>query len=140
MRMLRTFIMLILVAASAMAGCSKERAGTVEQSGLTGEISALIAQKGYEADSFNIDKKAAMLTISLFDSKLLLASAQERQSEAADIVSTIQRQMTKNREFESIQTVHVDYLHSRLGKANGKLIDGIEFYRDPDGVLRYHQS
>jgi len=140
---LRGLVIIVLVAGGAMTGCSEERKAPdtqAEQSSLAAEIHAVIARKGYDARSINVDRKPAMITISLFNSALLQAGSQERHAEATDIVSAIHARMVQNTEFGLVQTIHVDYMRSESDKAAGKLVDAIEFYRAPDGTFRYHKS
>ncbi len=140
---LHAMVIGLVLAAGVMASCSEERiapGARPEQSPLVREVHQVLAQKGYPPRSIDVDKLPATMTIRLSDSVLLRGSSQERQAEAADIVSTMQSRMSQNAEFGLVQIIRFDYLRSDPDKATRQVVDAIEFYRAPDGTFRHHKS
>ena len=97
-----------------------------------------VAATGYSDASVNVKSTAHRITVTLIDSKLVGATAREREIEASKIASAIGTSIAGKPEFGAVVIIHVDYVQGQGSKA--KIIDGIDFNRDPKGDFRHHVS
>jgi hypothetical protein len=98
---------------------------------------SVLAVTGYDGRAVEVTATKVRFVITLVNSKLVDLPAAERENEASRIVSAIATTTTDKPEFKGIQAIHVDYV-KRGADGHSRMIDGIDFRKDPQGKFQHH--
>lgn len=93
---------------------------------------------GYDTASVELTAGTYMLTVTVINSRL--ANSPSRDMEAHKIAEALTRAMTAKPEFKSIQALHVDYIVRDTDRDDSRIIDGIDFWKDPQGNFKLHMT
>lgn len=129
----------LLVGALALAGCSQEPAvkqgaeqastGASQQATLASQLqSAVVGATGYAPGAVQVTATGAQVIVNITDSRLLDADHAARDAEAAKVSGSLASALGAGAAGAAIQAIHVNYLDR-----GGKVVDGIDFRRSPDG-------
>jgi hypothetical protein len=93
---------------------------------------------GYELKSVEMKHTAHQLTATIVNSKQNGASSADREAEATELASAMERGMAEKPEYQGVSSIHIDYV-SRI-KAKAKTIQGFDFFRGPANAFVLHKT
>lgn len=99
---------------------------------------AIVSSTGYDDAAVELMANKVQLVVTLVNSKLGEGSAAQRENEAGRIVALIQRKTSGDPQFKEIQAIHVDYVSREANGTRSRVVDRIDFIRDPAGGFRHH--
>jgi hypothetical protein len=99
---------------------------------------AAVIATGYESSGIDVSSTAHRIVITVTDSKLLQATSMEREREASKIASAIAKTIAGKTPFDQVMLIRVDYVTRQGGQS--KVVNSIDFAKDPKGVFRHHVS
>ena len=99
---------------------------------------SVLAATGYDNASIELTVGTYMLTVTVINSKL--RNPKERELEAHKIAATITRAIATRAEYKSIQALHIDYVARAAGEDESHIVDGIDFWKDPQGNFKLHMT
>ena len=92
---------------------------------------------GYEPKNIKIEPTAHRITITVFDNTLNSGVSRDREPEATQMASSLERVISRKAEFAQVVIIHVDYVESLGSK---KSVEAYEFYKTPASVFVIHKS
>jgi hypothetical protein len=94
------------------------------------------------AQEATVDLKIAggILMISRVNSTLNQANHAARDGEASQIASLVAKTILGKPEFSKIHTIRVQYVGRIKTGSHEKIIDTVDFRRDPSGVFHFHTT
>jgi hypothetical protein len=99
---------------------------------------SIASAAGYELKSIEIKHNAHKLTATIVNSKQNRAASADREKEALEMVSSIEREIAGKPEFAGVVSIHIDYI-SRLEK-KVKTVQIFDFFRSPANAFVLHKS
>lgn len=99
---------------------------------------SVLAATGYDSGSVELTVGTYTLTVTLINSKL--ANPAARELEAHKIAATITRAIATRAEYKRIQALHIDYVARSAGEDESHIVDGIDFWKDPQGDFKLHTT
>jgi hypothetical protein len=93
---------------------------------------------GYDTASVELTAGTYMLTVTVINSRL--ANSPSRDMEAHKIAEALALAMAAKPEFKSIQALHVDYVAGGADRDDWRVVDGIDFWKDPQGNFKLHTT
>jgi hypothetical protein len=100
--------------------------------------SAILAATGYDLAAVELTATHIQFAATLVNSKLVAGPASGRESEASRISMAIAGVIAEVPDFEGIQAIHIDYASRRPDGSVSRIIDGIDFRKDPQGAFQHH--
>jgi len=94
---------------------------------------AIFAATGYDPAAVELTATHVQSAVTLVNSKLVAGPASGRESEASRITTAIAGVIAEMPDFEGIQAIHIDYVSRKLDGSASRIIDGIDFRKDPQG-------
>jgi hypothetical protein len=94
----------------------------------------------YSDGDIDVVIKNNHFVVTVINSKLNKASSSERESEAATIVSAIEKTIASRPEFGTILGIHINYVAKDSGTNHSNTVDGIDFRKDPAGNFVHHKT
>ena len=101
---------------------------------------AILAATGYDPAAVELTATHVQFAVTLVNSKLVAGPASGRESEASRITTAIADVIAEMPEFEGIQVIHIDYVSRKPDGSASRIIDGIDFRKDPQGNFQHHIS
>ncbi len=94
------------------------------------------------AQEATVDLKIAggILTVSRINSTLNQANHTARDGEASRIATLVAGTIVGKPDFSKIHTIRVQYVGRIKTGGNEKIIDTVDFRRDPSGVFHFHTT
>ena len=99
---------------------------------------AILTATGYDPAAVELTATNVQFVVTVVNSKLVLGPAFKRDSEASRITAAIADVIAGMPEFRGIQAIHIDYVSRKPDGSAGRIIDGIDFRKDPQGNFRHH--
>ena len=99
---------------------------------------AILVAAGYDPSAVELTATNVQFIVTLVNSKLVAGPAAQRESEASGIAAAIAGVISEMPEFKGIQAIHVDYVSRKPDGSAGRIIDGIDFRKDPQGNFQHH--
>jgi hypothetical protein len=93
-----------------------------------------------EDQTVEVNATHNVLTVSRNNSSMNGATHGERNTEAMAIASTVSMAIAGKPEFKNILAIHVQYLAQSAPGARKRIIDTVEFRKDPAGNFSHHQT
>jgi hypothetical protein len=120
--------------------------GTRAQPGLVGQPNtslnevkqAILTANGYEPAAIELTATNVQFVVTLVNSKFISGPASRRESEASRIAAAIAGVIAEVPEYKGIQAIHIDYISRKPDGSASRIIDGIDFRKDPQGKFRHH--
>jgi hypothetical protein len=100
--------------------------------------SAILAATGYDPAAVELTATHVQFAATLVNSKLVAGPASGRESEASRISTAIAGVIAEMPDFEGIRAIHIDYVRRRSDGSVSRIIDGIDFRKDPQGAFQHH--
>jgi hypothetical protein len=143
MQSMITRVLVVLFASFLLAGSviaepfpSEEQ----QQKSLIEVSDAVVAATGYDNRSLVLTAKGVQILVTLVNNNLMSKTADEREIEAGRIVTEISRTIFNKSGFKEIQIIQVDYVEREGADGHARMIDSLEFRRDPHGHFQHHLS
>ena len=99
---------------------------------------AILTATGYDPAAVELTAAKVQFVVTLVNSKLVTGPASGRESEANRITAAIAGVIAEMPEFQGIQAIHVDYVSRWRDGSASRIIDGIDFRKDPQGNFQHH--
>ena len=99
---------------------------------------AILPSTGYHPSEVELTATNVQFMVTLVNSKLVAGPASRRESEASRITAAIAGVIAEMPEFKGIQAIHVDYVSRKPDGSASRIIDGIDFRKDPQGKFQHH--
>jgi len=143
MRRRSLFLASVVLALTGLAtvetGCSKPQPHQTEvTTSLSGVKDSIASVTGYDASALEVAVTGSQLMIKVINSPLAARSAAERQNEAQRIAAAVSSSIGGKSEFSSLNGIHVDYVTRENDGSGARVVDGIDFRKDPAGVFQHH--
>ncbi len=107
---------------------------------------AIVTATGYRVDEVELHVRQRQLVIVLVNSQLAIVSpdffrafAAKREVEAAHIASTVTSVITSTPQLGAVLSLRVDYVERRKS-GRMRVLDSIEFRKDPQGQFLHHTT
>jgi hypothetical protein len=81
-----------------------------------------------------------ILTVARVNSNLNDANHGARNNEAIAIAPVVTKAIEDNPEFKTVHTIRVQYLVRRKVGEKGKVLDTVDFRKDPNGKFQFHET
>jgi hypothetical protein len=81
-----------------------------------------------------------ILTVARVNSNLNDANHGARNNEAIAIAPVVTKAIEDNPEFKTVHTIRVQYLVRRKVGKKGKVLDTVDFRKDPNGKFQFHET
>jgi hypothetical protein len=101
---------------------------------------SIIQMLGAQDGTVDLKIAGGILMISRVDSTLNQANHPARDGEASRIASLVVTLIVGKPEFNKIHTIRVQYVGRIKTSGHEKIIDTIDFRRDPSGVFHFHTT
>lgn len=98
----------------------------------------VVGATGYDPATVEVAATKVQLIVTIVNSPLNGGSDGGRRKEARRIASTLAQTIRNDRELNGVQAIHVDYLKREDRSGREKIIDSIDFRKDPRGIFRHH--
>jgi len=135
-------IWLAAVAASFLAICSSQAplgAQTAETS-LQSVRAAIVQAIGASDAAVEVKTMGNIFVVSRVNTDLNQANHSARDSEASRIATIAAKSIADKPEFKNIHTIRVLYVASLKSGRYKKIIDTVDFRKDPSGVFHFHTT
>jgi hypothetical protein len=99
---------------------------------------AILTATGYNPAAVELTATKVQFIVTLVNSKLVNEPASGRESEASRITAAIAGIIAEMPEFKGIQAIHVEYVSREPHGSVSRIIDGIDFRKDPQGNFQHH--
>ena len=135
-------IWLAAVAASFLAICSSQAplgAQTAETS-LQSVRAAIVQAIGASDAAVEVKTMGNIFVVSRINSDLNQANHSARDSEGSRIATIATKTIADKPEFKNVHTIRVLYVASLKSGRYKKIIDTVDFRRDPSGVFHFHTT
>jgi hypothetical protein len=132
-------IVLVFVALSG-ASYSQLLSAERQNASLNEVKNTILAVTGYDPAAVELTATHVQFAVTLVNSKLVAGPASGRESEASRITTAIADVIAEMPEFEGIQAIHIDYVSRKPDGSASRIIDGIDFRKDPQGNFQHHIS
>lgn len=138
-----SLVVIGIIATSPLTWAKEE---TLQQDQVTQEKSTSLAEikktvmtaTGYDSVSLDLTGNNNQLTVTLVNSQKATLSA--REEDALKIVSTITAAIASKPEFKALQTLHINYMTRTSIQTKARLIDAIDFIKNPQGNFIHHKT
>ena len=108
---------------------AKASTGASQQAPLASQLQkAVVDATGYGRDAVEVTVAGAQVIVNITDPRLLGADHSARDAEAAKVSGSLAGALGSGAAAAAIQAIHVNYVDS-----NKKIVDGIDFRRNPEG-------
>lgn len=98
---------------------------------------AILIATGYDPAAVELTATTVPFIVTLVNSKLVAEPGSGRESEASRITAAIAGIIAEMPEFKGIQAIHVDYVSREPHGSASRIIDGIDFGKDPQGNFQH---
>jgi hypothetical protein len=99
---------------------------------------AILAATGYDPAAVELTATHVQFIVTLVNSKLASGPVSPREHEASRITAAIAGLIAEMPEYTGIQAIHIDYVSRKPDGSANRIIDGIDFRKDPQGQFRHH--
>ena len=99
---------------------------------------AILTATGYEPAAVELTATKVQFVVMLVNSKLTSGPASRRENEARRITEVIAGVIAEMPEYQGIQAIHIDYVSRKSDGSASRIIDGIDFRKDPQGKFCHH--
>lgn len=133
---------LVLAVAPAAFLPAAQRA-FAEQVVLDAEIKqSIISATGHHEKSIEVATSAIQIVVTVVNSDLnsSLATHADREADALRIVDAIMVALKGNSAYNSLLTIHVDYVSREIQTAHPHVVNGIDFRRSTKGNFELHRT
>ena len=131
----------VLVFAALSQAAYTEPLSSERQSRSLGEVKqAILVATGYDPAAVELTATHVQFIVSLVNSKLAAGPASPREVEASRITAAIAGVITEMPEFKGIQAIHIAYVSRKPDGTASRIIDGIDFRKDPQGKFQHHMT
>jgi hypothetical protein len=135
----RRYALTALLALLALAVAGVSAADPRDMAASLPELKMVVMKAtGYDSASIELTAGTYMLTVTVINSRL--ANSPSRDIEAHKIAEALTRVMASKAEFKNIQALHVDYVAGGADRDDWRVIDGIDFWKDPQGTFKLHTT
>ena len=101
---------------------------------------SVILTVGAQEKTVEVTIRGNILTVVRVNSNLNGSSHGARNNEAQAIASVVAKGIIDSPDFKNIHTIRVQYL-TRLGSsAKDRVLDTVDFRKDPNGVFQFHET
>jgi len=103
---------------------------------------AVVTNLGAPDDTVEMSRSGDILLVSRVNSNMSNAvhARGEFNKEAAAIASVVSRAIADDAEYKKINTIRVQYLNRSGSPAKDKVIDTVDFRKNPNGIFDMHSS
>ena len=103
------------------------------------ELRAAIRAAGsYPDGSVKVVATNIQLTVTIADPARIPATGPHRELQARRIVSAISRVIARRAQLKGLQAIHIDYVGRSSEGGSTRIIDAIDFRKNPQGHFRHH--
>lgn len=143
-KLARRSVLAIALAAGLLGAASGWQPADAQSTADPGDIAALkqaiIRTTANDAETIQVSATSIQVIVTVMDSPLLAATNAEREGEARLIAGAIEEVILHRPALGKVQALHVDYARNVTGKDEKKVIDGVDFRRDPRGTFQLHRT
>ena len=101
---------------------------------------SVILTVGAQEKTVEVTIRGNILTVGRVNSNLNDSTHGARNNEATAIASAVAKGIADSPNFKNVHTIRVQYL-TRLGSsAKDKVLDTVDFRKDPNGVFQFHET
>ncbi len=101
---------------------------------------AVIKVIGTRGDRVEVLVSGNILAIARVNSAMNQTGHAARDSEASRIAAAVAKTIAGNPEFENIHTIRVRYVNRARSGTHGRVIDTVDFRKDPSGAFVFHAT
>ena len=103
---------------------------------------AVLTNLGAPDNTVEISRSGDILNVTRVNSNMnnAIHARGEFNTEAAAIASLVSRAIADDAEYKTIHTIRVQYLNRSGSPAKDKIIDTVDFRKNPNGVFDIHSS
>ena len=126
----------LLVTEARISPLRAQTAPERQQASLAGIKQAIVADTGYDVGAIELTASTIQVVVTVVNSKLTGASGMEREAEAGRIVAAITRTIAGNKDFRTVQAIHVDYVSREQGSTHSRYCRWDRLPQESSGQLR----
>lgn len=116
-------------------------AASVQQTAVLADIEKSIARAvGAQANTVEVSVIGNIFTVARVNSNLNEASHGARDNEATAIASIVSKEIVDKPEFRNIIAIRVQYRTRSEPPGSDKVIDTVDFRKDPTGAFQFHRT
>jgi hypothetical protein len=101
---------------------------------------SIVRAIGAQPNTVAISQAGNIFVVARVNSNMNEASHRARDNEATAIASIVSKEISSKPEFKNVNTIRVQYLIRSEPSAGDKVIDTVDFRKDPTGAFQFHRT